>query len=93
MDYNLILFGVASQADLFVSVQGGSCVIASLWGKPNFIYGVEGREFRTGAFKYGWMGQLSGADHNSFVTVYDKREDLIQGVQVWMDWASSLCSR
>ncbi|EJK76116.1 hypothetical protein THAOC_02140 [Thalassiosira oceanica] len=30
MDYNLLLFGVASQADLFVSVLGGNCVIASL---------------------------------------------------------------
>ncbi|EJK70119.1 hypothetical protein THAOC_08549 [Thalassiosira oceanica] len=88
MDYNLLLFGVASQADLFVSVQGGNCVIASLWGKPNFIYAVKGGELRTGAFKNGWMGQLSGADHESFVTVYGKREELIQGVQEWMDGAA-----
>ena len=58
MDYNLLLFGIAAKSSLFVSVQGGNSVVASLWGAPNAIYAVKGKELRVKAYDriYGQFG-------------------------------------
>ena len=82
MDYNLLLFGVAAKTRLFVSVQGGTSVVASLWGAPNFIYATRGKEIQFG--DYGWYGQLAG----SAVAWYKKRENLVADVSRYSSRAS-----
>lgn len=85
MDYNLLMFGISARSSLFVSVQGGNSVIASLWGVPNFIYAVKGKEINLGGFRYGWYGKLSGCDvPESLVTVYDRRATLVKEVWKWL---------
>ena len=85
MDYNLLLFGISARSSLFVSVQGGNSVVASLWGVPNFIYAVKGREISLGGFAFGWYGKLSGCDvPESLVTVYDRRAILVREVWRWL---------
>ena len=61
MDYNLLLFGIAANARLFVSVQGGTSIVASLWGVPNCIYAVKGAELKVGAYSKAIYGQFSGS--------------------------------
>ena len=86
MDYNLLLFGISARSSLFVSVQGGNSVIASLWGVPNFIYAVKGREIGKGGFAHRWYGKLSGCDvPESLVTVYDRRTTLVKDVWRWLN--------
>ena len=83
MDYNLLLFGMASKASLFVSVQGGNSVVASLWNAPNFIYAVRGTKIARGTF-HKWYGQLSG----SMVRAFDYRDELVENI-----WNHEYCKQ
>eukprot|EP00923_Selenidium_pygospionis_P043688 GHVN01075417.1.p1 GENE.GHVN01075417.1~~GHVN01075417.1.p1 ORF type:complete len:991 (+),score=44.30 GHVN01075417.1:63-2975(+) len=79
MDYILLLFGLAAKASLFVSVQGGNSVVASLWGAPNFIYAVKGDELGANAYKKIY-GQFGG----SGVRATDDRNRLVQLIQQYL---------
>lgn len=46
--------------DLFVSIQGGSSVLASYYGVPNIIYAVEGQELVVNAYN-NWYSKLGGS--------------------------------
>ena len=81
MDYNLLLFGIASKSQLFVSTQGGTSVIASMWERPNFIYAVKGSEVKMNNFKK-WYGKLG----NSTVRAYDSTDDLLMNI-----WSHQYC--
>ena len=60
MDYNLMVFGLASQCGTFISVQGGNSVVASLWGGRNFIYAKKGEELKVNAY-HNWYNRFGGA--------------------------------
>ena len=73
MDYNLLLFGLAAKTSLFVSVQGGNSVVASLWGAPNCIYAVRGYELKVNAYE-AIYGQFGG----SKIWATNSRNELVQ---------------
>ena len=77
MDWNLLLFGVASNAELFVSVQGGTSVIASLWKAPNFIFAARGHELIYNTYRK-WYGKLGG----STVRAFNYRDELVDAIRM-----------
>ena len=61
-DYNLLLYGLASQCAHFVSVQGGTSIIASMFGGTNLVFASKGGEVEQVPSEYTkWYGRLGGA--------------------------------
>ena len=81
MDYNLLLFAIASRCKMFVSVNGGTSIIASLWGGKNFVYAARGGELKYNSF-VSWYGQLGGGTQ---VWNTDDRQVLVDMVRKEID--------
>ncbi|KAL7547286.1 hypothetical protein ACHAWF_010615 [Thalassiosira exigua] len=79
MDYNLLLFGIASKSDLFVSVQGGVSVVASLWKAPNFIYASRGHELEFNTY-HTWYERL-GSD---MVRAFNYKDELLETLRIYV---------
>eukprot|EP00592_Proboscia_alata_P016909 CAMPEP_0194394286 /NCGR_PEP_ID=MMETSP0174-20130528/123771_1 /TAXON_ID=216777 /ORGANISM="Proboscia alata, Strain PI-D3" /LENGTH=887 /DNA_ID=CAMNT_0039190069 /DNA_START=2247 /DNA_END=4910 /DNA_ORIENTATION=- len=59
-DENLLLFGIMSLADKFLSVQGGTAVASSFFGGSSTIFIADGKELQFGDYKY--FHRFSDAD-------------------------------
>ena len=58
-DQNLLMFGLMSLSDHFLSIQGGTAVVSSLFGGKNIILIKEGKELTYG--DYGYFHRFSNA--------------------------------
>ena len=61
MSYNLTQLALYHDVDLFVSIQGGSSILASYFGAPNIIYAVEGQELNAGSYT-NWYSKFGGSE-------------------------------
>jgi hypothetical protein len=59
--YNEFQMRVYSNCDLFITVQGGTCMFASYFGGTNIIYAVKGQELRYDSYNT-WYPKLGGSN-------------------------------
>ena len=58
--FNTLQCSIMCAASGFVSVQGGSSILSSLWGKRNVIFSVEGGECDNNT--YSWYNKFSSSE-------------------------------
>jgi len=59
--YNHAQLMIYANAELFITLQGGSSIFASYFGGTNIIYAVVGHELKCGAFN-NWYHKFSGSE-------------------------------
>lgn len=74
--YNLFLFGLAAQCKYFLSVQGGTSIIASLFGGENIIFIKKGNEMAHGYGAYTRLGNTTISSTSELSTLVIKMKQL-----------------
>ncbi len=64
VDYNTRQIVLASRCEKFISVQGGTSILSSMFGGENLIYAFNGEELKFNS--YSWYNKFSGANIEHF---------------------------
>lgn len=64
VDYNTRQIVLASRCSKFISVQGGTSILSSLFGGENLIYAFNGEELKYNS--YSWYNKFSGTEVEHF---------------------------
>jgi hypothetical protein len=78
INYNRLQLVIGSKCDKFISVQGGTSLLSSLFGGTNLVYAVRGGEVENSSFK-NWFGEFAGTtveSFSSYTNLIDKVKEL-----------------
>lgn len=63
-EYNLAQLAIGAKCTKFISVQGGTSIISSLFGGDNLVYSVKGKEIEVNS--YSWYNEFAGTHVRDF---------------------------